>query len=162
MSKRRKRRSAPDGRCEENILVLVSPEAKKFPLLAPAKEGDVGYDLYTSADTFIRPGAALPPTDVPTGLRIKLSAGTWGMILPRSGTHCKFPTLQLCSAPIDSGYTGPLCPRFRNLGKETVLVKRGERLTQLVLFGAIVPKAVSVSALPKTLRGSGRYGSTGR
>lgn len=162
MSKRRKRGSAPLRRREKNILVLVSEKAEEFLLLSPAKKGDVGFDLYTSADTVIPPGGELPPVDVPTGIRVKLPLGTWAMILPRSGTYIKFPNLLLCSAPIDNGYTGPLTPRFKNIGVEEVLVKRGTRLAQLVIFSAIIPKVIIVSELPETARGEAKYGSTGK
>ncbi len=156
--KRRKRRKSK----EDKLLIFREKEARVFPLPKPKKPGDVGFDLTATADTVVPPGAAIPPTDIPTGLRIKLPKGTFAEIKPRSGAYINFPSLFICSAPIDGGYTGPLTPRFKNLGAEPVIVRRGERIAQLVIFGAKVPEVEEISELPKTERGESRYGSTGR
>ncbi len=158
----RKPRNASSLRHEEMIQVCLEEEAKPFSVLHTAKADDVGFDVYTSADTVIPPGAHLPPTEVPLGIRIKLPEQTWAMFFPRSGTYNHFPSLLLCQAPIDNGYTGALTLRFKNISAELVLVRRGTRLAQLVVFPMIVPKVVVVSKLPETARGGAKYGSTGK
>lgn len=132
--------------------------------LAPKRSrvGDACLDLFVAQDTTIEPGIHLPPTDVPTGIRIKLPRGTKGEIKSRSGTYLNYPTLLLRSAPIDENYTGPLNPRFINLGTEPVTVRRGERLAQLEIVRYVMPKVYVVKKLPKTNRGDKRYGSSGR
>jgi dUTP pyrophosphatase len=144
-----------------DLLVLIAEDARDLPAPRVQLAGDVGFDLYVARETVIAPGAHLPPTDVYTGLRLKLPTGTWGLIMPRSSTHSKFPTLQLCSAPIDTGFSGPFGPRFRNVGTEPVVIPRGFRLAQLVILPAVVPRVRVVKALPATIRGSKKYGSTG-
>src|SRR3989338_9451937 len=126
------------------------------------RPGDAGYDLYVEKDIIIPPGVNLPPTDIPSGISIKLPINTVGEIWPRSSTYINYPALRICSAPIDSNYTGPLNPRFQNLGQENITVRRGERLAQLVIKPVRTPKVSVRKTLPKTNRGSRRYGSSGR
>ena len=126
-----------------------------------SRVGDACFDLYVAQDTVIPPGL-FTPTDVPSGIRVKLPRGTDGEIKSRSGTYSNYPTLLIRSSPIDENYIGPLSPRFINLGTEPVTVKRGERLAQLKIYKTVLPKIRVVEKLPKTNRGSRRYGSSGR
>lgn len=163
MSKRAKRpKKAGRRRLRTDLLVLIADDAKDLPILGTKKAGDVGFDLNVARETIIPPGATLPPTDLYCGVRVKLPKGTWGLLMFRSGTHGKYPSLRLCQAPIDEGYTGPLDPRVRNVGDEPVCVPRGERLVQLVVVPACVPRAIVVDELPETERGTTGFGSTGR
>jgi dUTP pyrophosphatase len=146
---------------ESALRVWRDRRAKKFDLLHVSKPGDAGFNL-VCVETTVIPCGLIPPTDVPTGIRVKLPAGTFGRIEERSGFYSRYPTLELCSSPIDNGYTGPLGPRFRNHGPEEVIIPAGESLAQLVLYPLIVPVVVEVGKLPRTARGAKRYGSTGK
>lgn len=149
-------------RTEACVQVLMSEDARHLPILPPRKAGDVGFDLHVVHETVVPPGAFLPLTDLPCGVRIKLPEGTWGLLMFRSGTYAKYPSLYLCQAPLDAGYTGPIDPRVRNLGNDPVLIPCGERLAQLVILSAVVPRIVLVDELPETERGASGFGSTGR
>ena len=155
--------SDTDGRSELDykLQVLRGPRAKACPLLHIKKKGDVGFDLVTVEETVIDPGAHLPPVEVNVDIRVRLPKGTSGMIVSRSGTYTKFPSLLLRSSPIDNGYTGPIDPRFQNLGTEKVIIPKGTALAQLVIYPAIVPEVVEVDELDETERGEARFGSTG-
>lgn len=160
---RKRKKSRPSrARLDDKLQVLRGPSAKRYPLLGVDKDGDVGFNLTCVRYTVIMPGADLPPTELPVDLRVKLPKGTSAMIWPRSGTAIKYPGLLLCQAPIDNGYTGPIGPRFKNLGTEPVVVEAGAALAQLVLYSSVVPEVVEVDELPETERGETRFGSTGR
>lgn len=146
---------------ERALQVQRDDRAKKYALLHVSKPGDAGFNLVCVETTVIPPGL-IAPTDVPTGIRVKLPAGMFARITERSSFYIRYPTLVLCAAPIDNGYTGPLDPRFRNLGPDPVTISAGESLVQLVLYPLIVPPVVEVDELPETARGAGRYGSTGK
>lgn len=147
---------------EVMLQILRDPRAKKLqPEFRPSKEGDAGYNLYCIQDTVIPPGLR-PPVELPVGIRLKLPKGCFARIEPRSSFYQRYPTLELCSAPIDNGYTGPIDPRFRNRGRKKVVIPAGESLVQLVLYRLIVPEARDVDVLPETARGASRFGSTGR
>jgi dUTP pyrophosphatase len=157
----RQKMVAPRRRKIATMLVQRSPAAKAHGPFAPKREGDVGYDLVCTELTVIPPGAHLPPIEIQVGTRIKLPPGTFAMIVSRSSTFERFPELLLCAAPIDNGYTGPIGPRFKNLGRNAVTIMPGVCLAQLVVYGSCVPRAVEVDELPATQRGTRRFGSTG-
>lgn len=147
------------------VLIQGTKRQRKFrDFLVPQikQKGDAGFDLFVTKNTVIPPGVHLAPTDIPSGICIKLPKNTVGEIWPRSSTYINYPMLRICSAPIDENYTGPLNPRFQNMGTEPVVVQRGERLAQLVIKPVRVPKVYIVEKLPKTNRGSKRYGSSGK
>ena len=146
---------------ERVLQVMRDARARRYELLRVSKPGDAGFNLVCVEDTIIPPGW-IAPTEVPTGIRVKLPAGYSARIEPRSSFYSRYPTLELCSAPIDNGYTGPLGPRFRNHGRRKLVIGAGESLVQLVLYPLVVPEVRDVEALPETARGSERYGSTGK
>ncbi len=63
---------------------------------------------------------------------------------------------------IDPGYVGEIRACVVNLGKEPLVVKRGDRLAQLIFHKRIIPSflPVGVEDLPKTQRGENGFGST--
>ncbi len=146
---------------EHVLQVLRDNRAKKYELLHVSKPGDAGFNLI-GVETVIIPPGLIPPVEIPTGIRIKLPRGMFARIEPRSSMYSAYPMLVLCSAPIDNGYTGPLGPRFRNLGSVPAVVAAGDALVQLVLYPLSVPEVVEVDELPETARGADRYGSTGK
>jgi dUTP pyrophosphatase len=142
----------------ERIQITRTPEAMGFDLPQPKKQGDVGYDLYTMKDTLIPNNAAFP-VDVPTGCRVKLPVGVWGMIINRSSTPRKLG-LEIVPGVIDNGYTGELFACVWNRTGKDVLVEKGVRLAQILIFNSITPQVIEVNNLPETERGSLGFGST--
>ena len=84
-------------------------------------------------------------------------------MLPRSGLASR-RGLTLVNAPglIDAGYRGEVTVAVVNLDpRETVEIRRGDRIAQLVVVPFAEAKPVEVAALPESERGSGGFGSTG-
>ena len=48
-----------------------------------------------------------------------------------------------------------------NHGSEPFVIKRGDRIAQMVIAKVVQPRLVEVENLSKTVRGEGGYGSTG-
>ncbi len=144
---------------EDVLLIKRSEEAKEFPISHPKKEGDVGYDLYTSEDTMI-PALNSTPVNIPTGIQVKLPPKTWGDIRSRSSSAKK--GIEVVSCVIDNGYTGPLFACCYNRTKEDIMIKRGERLSQFVIHPICTPQSIEVDDLPETERGGSGFGSTGK
>jgi dUTP pyrophosphatase len=63
---------------------------------------------------------------------------------------------------VDADYRGPIRVILVNLGREDVVIRRGDRIAQMVV--APVTRAVwkEASELPPTDRGAGGFGHTGR
>lgn len=103
---------------------------------------------------------------VPTGLVMAIPHGFEGQVRPRSGLALKHGVTVL-NAPgtIDADYRGEVQVLLVNHGEEPFLLRRGERIAQLLVAPAAawiwVPEP-SVELLGDTDRGGGGYGSTGR
>ncbi len=99
---------------------------------------------------------------VPTGLTLALPAGWEAQIRPRSGLAAKFAVTCL-NAPgtIDADYRGEIMVILINHGGEPFVVKRGDRIAQMVISPVRQATFREVEALDETARGAGGFGSTG-
>ena len=103
---------------------------------------------------------------VPTGLVMALPPGFEGQVRPRSGLALKHGVTVL-NAPgtIDADYRGEVQVLLVNHGAEPFLLRRGERIAQLLVAPAaawIWGPEDRLELLGDTGRGGGGYGSTGR
>lgn len=99
---------------------------------------------------------------IPTGLSIALPAGWEAQIRPRSGLAAKFG-IALVNAPgtIDADYRGEIKVILINLGDDQFIVRRGDRIAQMVITPVFQARFVEVETLDDTARGVGGFGSTG-
>lgn len=133
-----------------------------LPLPAYQTEGSAGMDLAAA----IAEDVILPPGEwrlIPTGLTMAIPRGFEGQVRPRSGLALKHGVTVL-NAPgtIDSDYRGEVKVALINHAKEPFVVRRGERVAQLLITPVARAAWSLVDALDTTARGSGGYGSTGR
>lgn len=99
----------------------------------------------------------------PTGLAIALPAGYEAQIRPRSGLALKHGITCLNTpGTIDADYRGEVKIILVNLGQEPFVIKRGERIAQMVVAPVTQAAWVKVETLSETARGAGGFGSTGR
>jgi len=100
---------------------------------------------------------------IPTGLTIALPSGYEAQVRPRSGLAAKHGITCLNSpGTIDADYRGEVKVILINLGKEPFVVKRGERIAQMIIAPVTRAKLEMVDQLDDTKRGAGGFGSTGR
>ncbi|PLX37708.1 MAG: dUTP diphosphatase [Hyphomicrobiales bacterium] len=99
---------------------------------------------------------------VPTGLSIALPPGTEAQVRPRSGFALK-QGVTVLNAPgtIDADYRGEVQVLLINFGAEPALIRRGDRIAQLVVAPVLQADLQLVDALPESERGAGGFGSTG-
>lgn len=103
---------------------------------------------------------------VPTGLKIAIPAGYEGQVRPRSGLALKHG-IGVLNGPgtIDADYRGEVGIILFNFSSQDFVIRRGERIAQLVLNKVEqmhwVPVA-SAEDLPASARGEGGFGHTGR
>lgn len=143
------------------ISVRREPDAEGLPLPEYATDGAAGMDLLAAVreDLVLQPGARAVVT---TGLRIAVPEGYEAQVRPRSGLALKHGIV--CpNAPgtIDSDYRGVVGVILANTGDEPFVIRRGDRIAQLVIAPVARGRWVEVSALPETQRGDGGFGSTG-
>ena len=100
---------------------------------------------------------------IPTGLKIALEPGWEVQVRPRSGLALKHGITCLNSpGTIDSDYRGEVGVILVNLGTEPFVIRRGDRIAQLVVAAHARAMVVEVQTLDDTARGVGGFGSTGR
>ncbi len=99
---------------------------------------------------------------VPTGLKVAIPFGFEGCVRPRSGLAMK-QGLTLTNSPgtIDADYRGEVKVLVINLGQEPVVLKRGDRIAQLLISPVAHAKVVQVEKVDDTVRGEGGFGHTG-
>ena len=130
------------------------------PLPAYAHEGDAGCDLVTTVDVELAPGERAL---LPTGLAIALPEGYAAFVHPRSGLAAKHG-VTVVNAPgtVDAGYRGEIAVTLLNTdASETVHLRRGDRIAQLVIQQVERARFVPAERLPGSHRGSGGFGSSG-
>jgi dUTP pyrophosphatase len=99
----------------------------------------------------------------PTGLTIALPAGYEAQVRPRSGLALKHGVTCLNTpGTIDADYRGEVKVILINLGQEPFIIRRGERIAQMVIAPVTQATWEKVDVLPETARGAGGFGSTGR
>ena len=82
---------------------------------------------------------------------------------PRSGLALRHGiTLPNAPGTIDADYRGPVAVIMANLGDEPFVIRRGDRIAQLVIAPVARAALEVVPELPRTGGGEGGFGHTGR
>lgn len=140
------------------------PHSEGLALPAYETSGSAGMDLRAAvpedAPVTLAPGARAL---IPTGLKIALEPGREAQVRPRSGLALKHGITCLNSpGTIDSDYRGEVGVILANLGQEPFVIRRGERIAQMVIAAHAQAVVTEVETLDETARGAGGFGSTGR
>lgn len=142
------------------VEILIKRLDDDVPVPSYAHPGDAGADLTTTVDIELKPGERAL---VPTGISIAMPDGFVALVHPRSGLAAKFG-VSIVNAPgtVDAGYRGEIKVMLINLDPaEPVVLRRGDRIAQLVIQRFETAAFVEVDTLPDSVRGDGGYGSTG-
>ena len=147
-----------------SIRLLCLPHGEGLPLPRQQTAGAAGLDLAAALgageEITIAPGDY---AKIPTGLAIALPQGFEAQVRPRSGLAAKHGITVLNSpGTVDADYRGEVMVLLINHGKETFVVRRGERIAQMVVAPVSAVMLVEVESLDETERGVGGHGSTGR
>lgn len=134
---------------------IVLDDGAYIPLRA--HETDAGLDLRTPKDVTV---PAKGSVIVDTGVHIELPPNTVGMLKSKSGLNVKYGITS--EGVIDVGYTGSIVAKLYNHSETHVILKKGNKITQLVIIPIVPVELEQVSELMATERGSGGFGSTGR
>ena len=144
------------------VKVLIKKLDSKVQLPKYKTDGSSGMDLMA----FLESPVNLKPQEselIPTGISIAIPEDTEVQIRPRSGLAAK-SNISVLNTPgtIDSDYRGEIKIILFNHGKEDFVINNNDRIAQMILMPIIKAEFEEVENLPKTLRGSGGFGSTGR
>ena len=144
------------------IKVLVKKLNSKVQLPKYKTAGSSGMDLMAIIEKPIK----IKPHEsalIPTGITIAIPEDTEVQIRPRSGLAAK-SNISVLNTPgtIDSDYRGEIKIILFNHGKEEFTVNNSDRIAQMILTPVLKAELKEVEELPKTMRGSGGFGSTGK
>jgi dUTP pyrophosphatase len=147
---------------EVQVRRLHPERDQDLPLPAYMTSGASGMDVCAAC---VEP-LTIPPGErrlVPTGLALAIPPGYEVQVRPRSGLALRHG-VTILNAPgtIDSDYRGELAVILVNLGSEPFLVRRGDRIAQLVVATVVRVTVTLAEALRSTERGEGGFGHTGR
>lgn len=117
---------------------------------------DAGLDLYSPLDKWVYRDSIVI---IDTGVHVEIPEGYAGLITSKSGLMAKGITTR---GTVDAGYTGSIKAVVSNDGPESYLIRRGDKITQLVIVRCIMPDIEIVDELEKTERGDNGFGSSGR
>lgn len=134
---------------------LTNPDAQ---IPKYAHDSDAGADIFAVEEV------SLPPHTtkvIPTGIKIAIPAGYEIQIRPRSGLSLKTP-LRVANAPgtIDANYRGEVGVIIENTGNLTQVIKKGDKIAQMLIAPTPMIRWEQVETLDETDRGVGGFGST--
>lgn len=140
----------------------VTEDFNDLPLPSYSTEGSSGLDLRAAvASEFIlkKNSFAL----IPTNIRVEIPLGYEIQIRPRSGLAAK-NGIGVLNSPgtIDSDYRGEIKIILFNFSNEDFIIKRGERIAQMVLSEVYKMILVEEENLKESQRGEGGFGHTGK
>ena len=144
------------------VKVLIKKLDPKVAIPSYKTKGASGMDLMA----FVKEKIVIKPQTsalIPTGLSVAFSEDYEIQIRPRSGLAAK-NNISVLNTPgtIDSDYRGELKIIIFNHSNHDFIVNNDDRIAQMVLTPVAKMELEEANELPKTLRGEGGFGSTGK
>ena len=144
------------------VKVLIKKLDPNVKLPEYKTSGASGVDLIA----FIKEPINLEPKTsvlIPTGLSVAFPEDYEIQIRPRSGLAAK-NNISVLNTPgtIDSDYRGEIKVIIYNHGNENFSINNGDRIAQMILAPVVKMELEEKNDLPKSIRGKGGFGSTGK
>jgi dUTP pyrophosphatase len=144
------------------VKVLIKKLSPDVELPSYKTSGSSGMDLMA----FIKSPIVIKPKTsdlIPIGISMAFSEEYEIQIRPRSGLAAK-NNISVLNTPgtVDSDYRGEIKVIIYNHGKEDFVINNKDRIAQMILSPVIKMELQETNDLPKTLRGEGGFGSTGK
>jgi dUTP pyrophosphatase len=127
-----------------------------------ATSGSSGMDIYAdvAGEVAIKPGEIRL---ISAGIYLSIPEGYEAEVRPRSGLALKHG-ISLVNSPgtIDSDYRGLVSVIVINHGKAPFIVRRGDRIAQIVIREVVRADVDIAESLDETARAAGGFGHTGK
>ena len=122
------------------------------------KEGDAGFDVFSTESVTIGPGER---HKFSLGFALEIPIGNVVLVQERSGMANNNGILTIGNV-IDSGYRGECHAILFNSSQLSIYIKKDQRIAQLLLLPCYVEKEIiEVDKLTSTERENNGFGSTG-
>jgi dUTP pyrophosphatase len=142
-------------------ILVTRVSIDETPLPVYQSEGAAGLDLPAAVvdPVLIAPGKRAL---IGTGWSFAIPKGFEGQVRPRSGLALRHGVTVLNTpGTVDADYRGEVKVVLANFGDEDFVVRKGDRIAQLVIAPVARATLRVVVSLDATARGGGGYGSTG-
>lgn len=121
------------------------------------KNGDAGYDMYCTEDTWIFPFRCKL---VPLNFKCEIPEGNYGLVTSRSGESLNGNVV--IPGIIDSPYRGQIKAIMTRIGFLPKKIKKGTRIAQMIIMPFKEYNIEIFDNLSETERGSKGFGSSGK
>ena len=138
------------------LVAVVLDEGAVIP--SKAHKDDAGFDLYSMAEQIIYAGNSAV---FDTGVHMAIPEGYAGEVVGRSGLNINYDII--CpQGTVDAGYTGSIKVKLYNMGNFNYIVRKGDRIAQLIIVPVSAAELAKVDELICTDRGNTGFGASGR
>ena len=118
---------------------------------------DAGQDVHSAEDTIVEAGGSAL---ISTNLRIAIPSDCVGLLWSRSGLSVKHH-IECGAGCIDANYRGEVKVHLFNHGGNPFIIKKGDRIAQLLTLPINLNNYEVVDELPDSDRGEDGFGSSG-
>lgn len=132
---------------------LLTKDAK---LPTRAHMNDAGIDIYATKDISCPRGERC---SVSTGIAIEIEKGYFAMVSDKSSMARS--GFKVNAGVVDAGYTGEVSVEIMNLTGTEKVIKKGQKVAQLIILPIALPSIESVDSLEESERGDQGWGSSG-
>ncbi len=145
-------------------MLNVKKITKTAKLPEKAHSGDAGFDLFSDIDLVI---PSLERDVVKTGISLKIDPpkekeySIYLRIAPRSGLSVK-KGIDVFAGVVDIGYTGEIMISLFNSSKEDFVIKKGDKIAQIIPTLILKTQIKEVDGHEQTERGDKGWGSSDR
>lgn len=122
-----------------------------------AHDIDAGLDLYAMDCRIVE---AKGSATFRTGVHVELPKGCCGLLVSKSGLNVKHGITS--TGLIDEGYSGDIAVKLYNHSGYDFTVRRGDKISQLVIIPVKYEPVEIVDEIESGERGDAGFGSTGR
>ena len=140
----------------DRCIDVVLDEGAVMP--SKAHKDDAGFDLYSMAEQIIYAGNSAV---FDTGVHMAIPEGYAGEVVGRSGLNINYDII--CpQGTVDAGYTGSIKVKLYNMGNYNYIIRKGDRIAQLIIVPVSKAELAKVDELTCTDRGDTGFGASGR
>ena len=147
---------------KNSIFIKKISDIEDFELPKYQSKEASGVDLCAS----IKSDITIPPWEkeiIACGISVSMPTGMEAQVRPRSGLAFKHGiTVLNTPGTIDSDYRGEIKVIIYNHGNENFSINNGDRIAQMILAPVVKMELEEKNDLPKSIRGKGGFGSTGK
>ena len=140
-------------------MVTIKIEKLKTEVKIPvyANPEDAGLDVFSQEYIILKPGK---PHVFNLGFKAEIPEGHVALVWDKGGFGKA--GIKTLAGVIDASYRGEWVVILQNLSRKNFKVRKGDKIAQILIQKVEKVKIINTDKLTKSLRGEGKFGSSGR